>query len=67
VTAGRDLDAVRPPLVLDCSTAGERFTGIGGQELVLQAGDVLMRDSDGIISAVLVTTSRSNSAAFGGA
>jgi DNA/RNA-binding domain of Phe-tRNA-synthetase-like protein len=53
LTAAHDLDGVRPPLVVDCSTAGERFTGIGGQEHVLRAGDMLMRDSTGAISAVV--------------
>jgi DNA/RNA-binding domain of Phe-tRNA-synthetase-like protein len=53
LTAGHDLDAVAPPLVLDCSTAGEQFVGIGGQDQVLRADDMLMRDSEGIISAVV--------------
>ena len=53
LTAGHDLDALQPPLALDRSVAGERFAGIGGQEQVLRAGDMLMRDSHGIISAVL--------------
>jgi DNA/RNA-binding domain of Phe-tRNA-synthetase-like protein len=53
LTAGHDLDAVRLPLVLDCSGADDQFTGIGGQELVMRPGDMLMRDADGIISAVI--------------
>jgi DNA/RNA-binding domain of Phe-tRNA-synthetase-like protein len=53
LTAGHDLDAVRPPLVLDCSSAGVSFTGIGGQQHTLRQGDMLMRDAVGIISAVI--------------
>lgn len=53
LTAGHDLDAVRPPLVLDRSTADDNFTGIGGQEHALRSGDMIMRDADGIISSVL--------------
>jgi DNA/RNA-binding domain of Phe-tRNA-synthetase-like protein len=53
LTAGHDLDAVQPPLVVDRSSAGERFVGIGGQEHVPRPGDMLMRDAAGIISAVL--------------
>src|SRR5438105_1948660 len=41
LTAGHDLDALRPPLLLDRSSDGDRFTGIGGQELVLRPGDML--------------------------
>jgi DNA/RNA-binding domain of Phe-tRNA-synthetase-like protein len=53
LTAGHDLDAVRPPLTIDCSRVGDRFVGINGQERELKAGDMLMRDGLGIISAVL--------------
>ena len=53
LTAGHDVDLVRPPLVLDRSTAGDRFVGIDGQERVLRPGDMLMRDAAGILSAVV--------------
>jgi DNA/RNA-binding domain of Phe-tRNA-synthetase-like protein len=53
LTAGHDLAAVAPPLLLDSSREGERFVGIGGREHVLRGGDMLMRDAPGIISAVL--------------
>lgn len=53
LTAGHDVDALVPPLVVDCSKAGDRFVGINGQERELKAGDMLMRDGQGIISAVL--------------
>src|SRR5712691_9728867 len=53
LTAGHDVDALQPPLVVDRSVADERFVGLGGREQVLRAGDMLMRDHGGIISAVV--------------
>jgi DNA/RNA-binding domain of Phe-tRNA-synthetase-like protein len=53
LTAGHDVDALVPPLLVDCSQAGDRFVGISGQERELKPGDMLMRDGRGIISAVL--------------
>ena len=53
LTAGHDVEALVPPLVVDCSKAGDRFVGINGQERELKPGDMLMRDGRGIISAVL--------------
>ena len=53
LTAGHDADALQPPLVVDRSTADERFAGLGQREHVLRDGDMLMRDQLGIISAVV--------------
>ena len=53
LTAGHDLDALQPPLVVDRSVADERFVGLGGREQVVRAGDMLMRDRGGIMSAVV--------------
>lgn len=53
LTAGHDADALRPPLVIDRSKAGERFIGLGGREHTLREGDMLIRDQAGIISAVI--------------
>jgi len=53
LTAGHDADALRPPLVIDRSAAGERFVGIGGRQHVLREGDMLIRDQSGVISAVI--------------
>jgi DNA/RNA-binding domain of Phe-tRNA-synthetase-like protein len=53
LTAGHDLECLVEPLVIDASRDGDHFIGIGGQEQVLKAGDMLMRDAQGIISAVL--------------
>jgi DNA/RNA-binding domain of Phe-tRNA-synthetase-like protein len=53
LTAAHDVDTLEPPIVLDASRAGDRFVGIGGHEHVVRGGDMLMRDGDGIISAVV--------------
>jgi DNA/RNA-binding domain of Phe-tRNA-synthetase-like protein len=53
LTAGHDLEALRPPIMVDRSMADERFVGLGGREQVVRAGDMLMRDQGGIISAVV--------------
>jgi DNA/RNA-binding domain of Phe-tRNA-synthetase-like protein len=53
LTAGHDADVVVEPLELDSSGEGERFVGLGGREHVLKEGDMIMRDDEGIISAVL--------------
>jgi DNA/RNA-binding domain of Phe-tRNA-synthetase-like protein len=42
-----------PPLLVDASKDGDRYVGINGKERELKPGDMLMRDSLGIISAVL--------------
>jgi DNA/RNA-binding domain of Phe-tRNA-synthetase-like protein len=53
LTAGHDVAALQPPIVLDASRGDERFVGIGGQAQAVRAGDMLMRDGGGIISAVI--------------
>jgi DNA/RNA-binding domain of Phe-tRNA-synthetase-like protein len=53
LTAGHDLATVETLVVLDASQGGERFVGIGGQEHTVRAGDMLMHDARGIISAVI--------------
>jgi DNA/RNA-binding domain of Phe-tRNA-synthetase-like protein len=53
LTAAHDLDTVLSPIQIDTSNEGERFVGIGGRQHSLHAGDMLMRDRAGIISAVV--------------
>jgi DNA/RNA-binding domain of Phe-tRNA-synthetase-like protein len=53
LTAGHDAKTLSPPLTLDRSVAGDRFVGIGGREQVVREGDMLVRDTEGIISAVI--------------
>jgi DNA/RNA-binding domain of Phe-tRNA-synthetase-like protein len=53
LTAAHDADVLVGDLELDCARPGEEFVGIGGRAQVLKAGDMLMRDGRGVISAVL--------------
>lgn len=53
LTAGHDLDMLRMPLTLDVAAGGECYQGIRGQEEVTKAGDMVIRDSEGIVSSVL--------------
>jgi len=53
LTAGHDMDAIRRPLVLDVAQGTERYTRINGQEQVLKARDMMIRDAEGVISSVI--------------
>jgi DNA/RNA-binding domain of Phe-tRNA-synthetase-like protein len=53
LTAGHDADVVVGDLEVDASRGGEEYVGMGGREYVLKSGDMLMRDGEAIISAVL--------------
>ena len=53
LTAGHDLDALRPPLVLDVARAEESYTLMRGQPQSLKAGDMRIADSEGIISSII--------------
>jgi DNA/RNA-binding domain of Phe-tRNA-synthetase-like protein len=53
LTAAHDLNAIAQPIVVDATEADERFVGIAGQEHVMRAGDMCMRDASGVISAVV--------------
>lgn len=53
LTAGHDMAALAGQLVLDVAAAGESYTGISGREQATMAGDMLMRDREGIISSVV--------------
>jgi len=52
-TAGHDLEALQLPVTLDVSKGGERYTGINGEGQELKLGDMMMSDTQGIISSVL--------------
>jgi hypothetical protein len=53
LTAGHDLDALRPSLVADVTRPGDRYVGMGGREIEVKPGDMSIRDSEGILSTVL--------------
>ncbi len=53
LTAGHDLDAVQAPIRLDVSAGSERYIMLNGQEQVLKPGDMMIADSQGVISSVI--------------
>lgn len=53
LTAGHDLDLVKPPVVVDVSAGDERYVTLRGEERTLKKGDMFMRDGEGVISSVI--------------
>jgi len=53
LTAGHDLDSLRLPLTLDVATGAETYTLLRGEEQILKAGDMLIRDQEGVISSII--------------
>jgi DNA/RNA-binding domain of Phe-tRNA-synthetase-like protein len=53
LTAGHDLDVLRPPLTLDIAKGTEAYTLLRGDEQMLKAGDMYFRDGEGVISSVI--------------
>ena len=53
LTAGHDVDALVLPIVVDVAGGDERYVMLSGQEQTLKAGDMFMRDGQGVISSVL--------------
>ena len=53
LTAGHDADALRQPVTLDIATGDEAYTLLNGQAQTLKAGDMYMRDAEGVISSII--------------
>ncbi len=53
LTAGHDLDSIRPPVRLEASKGEERYVLLNGKEQSLKPRDMIMRDQEGVISSVL--------------
>ena len=53
LTAGHDLDTIRPPLTLDVARGTETYTLLRGSSQTPKVGDMMISDSDGIISTIL--------------
>lgn len=53
LTAGHDLDVLRPPLTLDVATGSESYTLLRGEEQTLKAGDMFIRDEEGVVSSIV--------------
>ena len=61
LTAGHDLDKLHLPLVLDVSHGDETYTLMRGTEQQLKAGDMYIRDGEGILSDVIYGPDRRSS------
>jgi DNA/RNA-binding domain of Phe-tRNA-synthetase-like protein len=53
LTSGHDLEALAGPLRVDVARAGDVYTKLSGKEQALKPGDMIVRDSVGIIACVL--------------
>jgi DNA/RNA-binding domain of Phe-tRNA-synthetase-like protein len=53
LTAGHDLDTLHLPLTLDVATGTEKYTLLRGDEQILKAGDMMIRDQEGVISSIV--------------
>jgi DNA/RNA-binding domain of Phe-tRNA-synthetase-like protein len=53
LTAGHDLEALKPPVRIDVADGSENYTRINGQEQSPQPMDMFIADAQGIISTVL--------------
>ncbi len=53
LTAGHDLDKLAEPLLLALSTGEECFTALSGKEVSTVVGDMMISDSEGVISSIL--------------
>lgn len=53
LTAGHDLDAIQVPVRLDIAKGTERYIPLNGREQACKPGDMMMVDSQGVISSVL--------------
>lgn len=53
LTAGHDASEVAGPVRVDVATDGESYVAFNGQAQALKGGDMVMRDTHGVISSVL--------------
>jgi DNA/RNA-binding domain of Phe-tRNA-synthetase-like protein len=53
LTAGHDLDKVRPPVRVDVADGSETYVRLNGQEQQLKAGDMMIADAQGILSSIV--------------
>jgi DNA/RNA-binding domain of Phe-tRNA-synthetase-like protein len=53
LTAGHDLDSPRLPVTVLTAEGSERYTVLRGEEKTAVAGDMIMRDGEGVVSTVI--------------
>ncbi len=65
LTAGHDLDALQLPLTLDVATGEESYTLLRGDPQAPKAGDMFIRDQQGIVSSIVYGPDRRTQIAAG--
>jgi DNA/RNA-binding domain of Phe-tRNA-synthetase-like protein len=53
LTAGHDVSKLRGPVLLDASREGDQIVQMNGASRALYAGDMIMRDADGVSCSVI--------------
>jgi DNA/RNA-binding domain of Phe-tRNA-synthetase-like protein len=53
LTAGHDADKLCGPIVIDVSRDGEQMTQMNGAPRIIRAGDMIMRDAEGIRCSII--------------
>jgi len=53
LTAGHDVARLREPISIDASVTGDQMTQMNGTSKVIYAGDMIMRDADGICCSII--------------
>ncbi len=53
LTAGHDLSAIEPPLRIDVAKGTESYIRMNGEEQTLKAGDMMIADTNGILSCII--------------
>jgi DNA/RNA-binding domain of Phe-tRNA-synthetase-like protein len=53
LTAGHDLELVRPPVRVDIARGEESYTRLNGQEQLLKGGDMMICDAESVLSSII--------------
>jgi DNA/RNA-binding domain of Phe-tRNA-synthetase-like protein len=53
LTAGHDYEALKFPLKLDVAIGNEKYVLLNGQEQIVRPGDMMIVDTEGIISSII--------------
>jgi DNA/RNA-binding domain of Phe-tRNA-synthetase-like protein len=53
LTAGHDVEKLQSAILLDVSRAGDRITRMNGAPKDMEAGDMVMRDSTGVVCSLI--------------
>lgn len=53
LTAGHDVEKLRGPVLMDVSRDGDQMTQMGGALKPLRAGDMIMRDAQGVCCSII--------------